>query len=108
MPLDFKFEIGNPFLLGNAIGFLGYAGACKLQRVHFVRRPWHLITTMLLTGTGFQAYSGAHESFTDDLVRKRRLYVQRRRKRFNSSDDVADRVNDDKDLYKNISKDLAQ
>jgi len=62
---------------------------------------------MLLTGTAFQGYSSVQEAFSDDLVRKRRLYVQRRRKRF-ASEDSADRINDDKDLYKNISKDLVQ
>ncbi|KAG2387270.1 hypothetical protein C9374_001602 [Naegleria lovaniensis] len=107
MPLDFKFEIGNSFLVGSAFGFAGYALAARAQRVHFTRRPWFLIATMLTTGTCFQVYNGIHGAVTDDLVRKRKLYVQRRRKRYETND-TPERINDDKDLYKSIEKDLAQ
>lgn len=66
-----------------------------------------MIATMLTTGVLFQAYHGIHEALTDDLIRKRKIYVQRRRKRYENNE-TPERINEDKDLYKSIEKDLAQ
>ncbi|KAL9644208.1 hypothetical protein ABK040_005669 [Willaertia magna] len=106
MPIDTKLEVGKPFLIGSGFGVAGYLGACRLMKVNWTRKPWNMIATMLLTGAALQAYSGFYDTVTEDLLRKRRLFVQRRKKRF-VDENVVD-IQNDKELYQTISKDLNQ
>jgi hypothetical protein len=101
---EYNNKIGAPFLVGGIIGLISYAGASKMQSIPFVRRPWHLLGTVVGVGVAFQIYKNLFDAIREDLFRKRIQFVVDRQARYLGSAEKEREAQ--KKLYDQIVRDL--